>query len=287
MMGDLPIKIDTLVSDIYNLFLEPKDAIPDADVEDLGRAIAVCVRDRLSEHRDNPSLRLSNFGVPCDLSLWLKINHPEVIEPLKPETKMMFLIGDIVEHVLVFLAKQSGHEVTGQQGELEIGGIKGHRDCVIDGQLVDVKSASPFSFEKFSEHKLEGNDPFGYYLQLGGYLAASKDDPIVLDKSHASFLALNKVTGEITLDTHYYPGDPVLYEAIAHDIKEMVVGPRPPRSFSDQPHGKSGNRSLGTECRYCQVRASCWKDLRTFQYSNGPIYLTKVIKLPDVPEIFG
>lgn len=276
--------IETLVEDIYNLFKEPQ-GVSDADAEDFGQRVSDCVRDRLSEPRRDTSLRLSNFGVPCDRQLWLKINRPEAVEEIKPETKVMFLIGDIVELVLVFLAKQSGHRVEGQQDELEIGDIKGHRDCVIDGHLLDVKSASPYSFEKFRDHTLRGNDPFGYYLQLGGYLAASKDDPEVLDKDHASFLALNKVTGQIALDTYYYPGDSVLYEDLAVDISRMVHGPMPERAFADTAHGKSGNRSLGTECRYCQVKHSCFENLRVFQYSSGPAYFTKVVKEPDVPEI--
>ena len=31
-------------------------------------------------------------------------------------------------------------------------------------------------------------------------------------------------------------------------------------------------------------RKECWKGLRTFIYSSGPVYLTKVVNLPKVPE---
>ena len=39
----------------------------------------------------------------------------------------------------------------GEQGEVEIEGIKGHRDAIIDGAIGDVKSASAFSYKKFEE----------------------------------------------------------------------------------------------------------------------------------------
>jgi len=276
--------IDTLVQDIYNLFKEPQD-VSDAGAADLGSRLASCVSARLSEHRGSDRLRLSNFGVPCDRQLWLKINEPSCVEPLKPETLIMFLIGDVIELITLFLAKQAGHTVEGQQDELDLEGILGHRDAVIDGRLTDVKSASPFSFEKFEKHGLLGNDPFGYTAQLGGYLAASQDDPLVQDKTEGSFLVVNKVTGELCLDTYTYHPDFSPNRELARDAQEMLKGPMPERAFSDKDFGKSGNRCLGTECKYCSVKFRCFSGLREFEYSNGSVYLTKVVDLPKVPEV--
>lgn len=279
-----PLKeIDTLVEDIYNLFREPQDVSQD-DVVDLGSRIASCVSARLSEHRGPDRLRISNFGVPCDRQLWLKINEPREVEPLKPETLMMFLIGDIIELIVLFLAKQAGHDIQGQQDELNLEGVLGHRDAVIDGRLCDAKSASPFSFEKFEKHNLLGNDPFGYVSQLGGYLEASQDDPLVKDKTKASFLVINKVTGEICLDTYDYPSVNG-YRGLSFAAQEMISGEMPQRAFSDKEFGKSGNRCLGTECKYCSVKFRCFDGLREFDYSNGPVYLTVIKDLPKVPEV--
>ena len=42
-------------------------------------------------------------------------------------------------------------------------------DCKIDGEVVDVKSASAMSFKKFKNGTLYEDDPFGYIAQLAGY----------------------------------------------------------------------------------------------------------------------
>ena len=62
------------------------------------------------------------------------------------------MFGDILEELLLFLAKEAGHTVTGQQDTLSISGVNGHRDAIIDGRLVDVKSASSYSFRKFKNN---------------------------------------------------------------------------------------------------------------------------------------
>ncbi len=40
----------------------------------------------------------------------------------------------------------AGHEVTDEQKEVELEGLKGHIDCKINGRVVDIKTASGFSF---------------------------------------------------------------------------------------------------------------------------------------------
>ena len=49
--------------------------------------------------------------------------------------------------------------------------------------------------------------------------------------------------------------------------------------------GKSGNIKLATVASYNAFKYTCFPFLRTFLYSDGPRYLTKVVRLPDVPEI--
>ena len=61
-----------------------------------------------------------------------------------------FLFGDIVEEVVLFLARAAGHEVTDEQKEIEINGVRGHIDGRVDGLPVDVKSASSYSYRKLS-----------------------------------------------------------------------------------------------------------------------------------------
>ncbi len=186
--------------------------------------------------------------------------------------------------MLVFLAREAGHDVQDIQAEVSVDGIKGHLDATIDGVVVDAKSASSPSFRKFQEGDLK-DDPFGYKAQLAGY-AESKG----LD---GAFLAIDKQMGDMAL----YPiakeelqGFNVK-ERIAH-IREVIEQPEPPeRCYEAKPMGESGNMALSVGCSYCDHRFECWADanegkgLRTFIYSGKPMFLTKVVREPKVPEI--
>jgi hypothetical protein len=249
---------------------------------------------------------MSNLGTSCDRKLWYSIKHPELAEPLSGPVHFKFLYGDILERVVLGLAEIAGHTVEGEQDELIVEGVKGHRDAVIDGRLIDVKSATTHSFQKFSNHKLRTDDPFGYLTQIGTYLHASQNDPLVKDKDKASFVAVDKQLGHIAVDTYEFPsGLPAVGERDpgtgaehsleperASPVVELVLGKKqvlsrdtpPDRAFTDIPDGKSGNRKLGTECSYCPFKHACWPGLRTFNYSNGPTFLTKVEREPNVVE---
>jgi hypothetical protein len=200
------------------------------------------------------------------------------------------LYGDILEELVLFLAKVAGHNVSSSQQTVSVNGVKGHIDAIVDGRLVDVKSASPYSFNKFKSHGLEADDPFAYRTQLGSYLHASQDNPELVDKDVASFLAVDKTLGHMCLDTHAKTDTD--YPALVNQKREMLAQEFPPdRPFTGKPEGKSGNESLQTICSYCDHKFDCWKDvnngqgLRTFIYSTGPKHLTKVVKTPAVIEV--
>jgi hypothetical protein len=212
-------------------------------------------------------------------------NKSETLEKMGGKQNFKFLYGDCIELLLLFLAAEAGHTVERQQEGLEVDGVKGHIDAVIDGVLVDSKSASRFAFPKFIDGTFVFDDPFGYIPQLSAYAHAAKVDK-------AGFLVACKDTGDICyapLDNAYISGnDPEgriasLRNTIASDIP-------PPRCYDDQPEGKSGNRRLGVGCSYCPAKEECWKDanggkgLRKFYYSGGPKWLTVVKKEPKVDE---
>jgi hypothetical protein len=315
----LPTKsIETLVTDINAIFTTDIYTQLSTDLEhsDFGHRLANTIRSKLSD-RDNgrrydtpsyteasgirgglsttegklhtassanrTSLRLSSLGTPCERKLWYSTNTPDAGEALSASSKIKFLYGDILEELLLFLAEEAGHDVQGRQTELDISGVKGHRDCVIDGRLVDVKSASSYSFKKFKEHRLGDDDPFGYLSQLGSYLYASRDDELVKDKDVASFLVIDKTLGHICLDT--YPFDDRDWDRIVQNKRRMLSYPEPPaRHYSDIPDGKSGNRKLDIACSYCSFKDTCWPSLRTFMYSYGPSFFTHVAREPRVSE---
>lgn len=277
-------KINTLIEDIYGLF-DGTHKFSEESIEQFGKKLATHLSRRIEEQRGAPTLRLSSIGSP-DRKLWYSINTPELGEKLSPKTRFKFLIGDLLEELLLFLAEESGHDVSGAQDEVSINGVKGHRDAVIDGRIVDVKSASSYSFKKFKEHKLRDDDPFGYIDQLGSYLDASKGDPLVHDREKASFLAIDKTLGHLALDTYRY--GTVDYSAVVEAKKEMLKSPSPPeRCYEPVPDGKSGNEKLGVQCSYCAFKKACYPELRTFLYSTGPVYLTKVVRTPNVHELTG
>lgn len=257
--------------------------VSDEDAKAFGDSMASLMKSRLVRTPREPTLRMSSIGKPAR-QLWYEINKPEVAEPLHPNAYIKFLIGDIYEEVILFLAAQSGHRVEGQQDELDLFGIKGHRDAVIDGMTVDVKSASPFSFKKFEEGLTPDKDAFGYLQQISNYTEAGQDDPLVTIKDRSAFLAANKVTGDLHLDIHNKSKSPI--EDIIKYKKEVVLLPEPPeRCFEPEPMGKSGNMALGVNCSYCAFKRECHPGLRTFLYSYGPKFLTTVVEEPRVPEV--
>lgn len=276
--------ISTLVDDIYNLFLKEGGHKPSPEaLEKLGKDIAGVISNRMAPEPRKPTLRLSNLGKPCERQLYYDVNLPELGEPLTADAKIKFLFGDILELLLLFWAREAGHKVEGEQDELVVHGVVGHRDCIIDGRVVDCKSASSYSFKKFAANGLHGADPFGYLPQLGSYLTASLDDPRVTDKDKGSFLVIDKTLGKICLDT--YKLKPITEKYVERKRELVNAKKLPPRGYDDEPEGKSGNRKLGLNCSYCAFKSSCWPNLRTYAYSYGPVHLTTVVREPKVPQV--
>lgn len=277
-------KIETLVPDINKVLTDGADISHLMEGE--AKNLAEILKYRLSpETRTDlgPGLRMSNLGTKCLRKLWYNVNKPEKAEPLEGHTRLKFLYGDILEWLVLLLAKAAGHKVEGQQTTLKIGDIEGHRDAIIDGTLVDVKSASKYGFNKFKTNTVPENDSFGYMDQIGAYHYASKDE--VENKDEAAFLAVEKESGHLVLDT-YRMDTTRDWETEVRLKQEVVRGTDiPARGYSPVPHNKSGNMALPTECSYCPFKHECYPGLRTFLYANKPIYMTTVVKEPDVPEL--
>lgn len=266
--------ISTLIQDIQQR-LTSGEPFDEQTVTAFAHNLAKKLANRLSaEHTHN--LRISNLGTKCDRKLWLSIKAPEVAEPLSAATRLKFLFGDVLEELILFLARAAGHTVEKEQDEVNLNGVFGHIDGVIDGCLVDVKSASSYGYLKFKEHKLQQDDPFGYLTQIAGYAHG-------LGQSNGSFLAVDKSQGHITLDTYELPK--VDFNALVASKRQMLAGPMPKRGYRDEPEGASGNRKLGVACSYCAFKRHCWPNLRVFRYSRGPMFLTHVAKEPKVQEI--
>lgn len=280
------VEKNELVQDIYRVLSEGCE-VTDAEATEFGLEIAALIKARLEE-RLSPgrefTLRMSNIGKGAR-QLWYESRHGSE-EQLPPSTIFKFIYGDIIESLLLFLAAKSGHSVTNRQAEVVVKGIKGHIDGDIDGTTVDVKSASTYSFRKFADGTLIDNDPFGYVEQIAGYCKARGTD--------GAFLVADKQNGHITY-LHFSREDleaAINVEERIDYLKEMVGNENlPERCYDDEEEGKSGNRALAINCSYCSHKERCWADsngglgLRTFLYSSGPKFLTKVAREPNVREV--
>lgn len=275
--------LDTLVEDIYGLFDPDTDHnCNEENLDAFANNIKDLVRSRLKRYTPPSSpLRFSSLGKK-NRQLWYEA-HPEAgsKEALLPKTYLKFMYGDVIEQLLLLLVKEAGHTVEQEQATVVVDGVEGHIDAIIDGVVVDVKSASPYGFKKFEQNTVLQDDDFGYVEQLAGYsnvLAPGKD---------AAWLAMDKVGGDIavsilpeTVIRHYQPEERI------NELREVIQKDQPPeRCYEDVPDGASGNRKLVSGCSYCAHKFRCWPGLRAFAYSNGPRYLTHVAVLPKVPEI--
>lgn len=280
--------LDNLVPDIYEKLdaLSQGEALDISDdmIADFGERMKAAIVHWSQPHKQSKGLRMSNIGKPSR-QLWYESRRDlDAPSHMQPHTHIKFLYGHLLEEVLLLLVKLAGHEVTDEQKQVEVDGIKGHMDCKINGEVVDVKTASNYAFRKFSEGTLAVDDPFGYMAQLAGYEAAE-------GTSDGGFLAINKESGELALLRPGSLSKPNISTRIV-ELKEILTIDKPPsRCYTDIPEGKSGNMRIATGCNYCPFKNDCWSDsndgdgLRVFKYSNGLKYFTKVVAEPRVEEI--
>lgn len=280
--------LDTLIADIHGLF-EVDHTINEDNLKAFADNIAESVKNRLEAIQtwDNPTLRVSKLGTP-NRKMWYEMNRTQENEnsTIDAATCLKFMYGDIVEELLLLMIKEAGHKVEGEQGEIEIDGVVGHRDCKIDGITVDIKSASSYGFKKFKDGTLHQDDPFGYIAQISTYCKAD-------NSPYGAFLAMNKENGELTL-LNIDPIDMINPSHRIAELREVIEQDTPPeeKCYAPKPFGKTGNMTLATGCNYCPFKEMCWSGanggngLRKFRYSNGIKYLTEVVNEPRVEEVF-
>jgi hypothetical protein len=279
-------KLDTIVEDIYRV-VEGKGGWDATVTEFFSSSLSSIAEARFSQEQiPRDYLSLSGIGSPCDRRLWYKINQTESSEPLTAEALGTFFYGDLLEALILSLAKAAGHSVEGMQDRVEVFGIPGSRDAVIDGVTVDVKSASKYGFEKFRKHNLREDDPFGYISQLSSYVYAGKDDPLVKNKTEGAFLVVQKDRFKLCLDRYDFTEEIAKKEEEIERVKKLVAGSIPEDRIPPVPQSKtSENTVLSTTCGYCDFRKVCWPEARTFLYSTGPVFMVDVVNEPRVTEL--
>mgnify|MGYP001245016013 CR=1 FL=1 len=278
--------LSTLVEDIYktvsDLNLGEKD-IPEECLESLTIGIKKSILEWAKPKKKNGFfVRMSNIGRPAR-QLYYNKKSPRDVTP-DASTLIKFLYGHILEEVLIFLVKLSDHNVTDQQKKVIVNGVTGHLDCKINGEVIDIKTASSFAFRKFKNGTLREDDPFGYMSQLAGYEHAE-------GTNNGGFLVINKESGEITL---YQPEEldkPNIKTLINKILNIFKLDKLPSKCYSPIPAGTKGNMKLPRGCVYCPYKIECHSDtndgkgLRLFKYAKGIEYLTQVKQQPKVEEI--
>jgi len=191
----------------------------------------------------------------------------------------------MLEELVKLFVTMSGHDLTGEQKEVVVDSVSGHIDCIIDDEVVDIKTASGFAFSKFKNGTLRDDDPFGYLGQLAGYEESE-------GTSNGGLLVINKENGELCF---YQPEDldkPNIRSKIKN-IKKALKKNTPPADLCFKPvaDGTKGNEKIHKNCAWCPYKFECFEDsnngkgLRVFQYSKGYAFLTKVVAQPKVQEV--
>lgn len=278
-------KIETLVKDIHGLFVNAREPS-----EDLLYEFAERLKDKLRESfakrigSKGPKLRMSNIGLPSR-KLWYLMHHKDEAAKPDPELGLKFLVGDVMEELILFLAKEAGHEPYDEGKYVEVDGVRGKLDLKLDNIPVDVKTASGASFKKFASGEFlldDGgdSDPYGYKMQIAGYTEAE-------DAPSGAFLVFNKENAKLVVVKIDKEDQPDVHAKISQERENLERETPPERCFSDEPLGKSGNRVLGRICSWCEFKNKCWSDandgngLREHKYAYGTTYFTRVVREPN------
>jgi len=240
--------------------------ISDKLVEEFGEACKSALRKQFSEERRKEfKPRMSNIGRPlCQLQMEAQ-NVKGEGQPYN--VKMRNTFGDLIEALAVFVLKSAGVDIEDEQKNVKYkfngSSIEGRLDVKIDKKVWDIKSASPYSFEKkfgtaggFEE--VVKDDAFGYVSQ--GYLYSESEK-----LPFGGWIVINKSTGEWTVCKTPLVDDQYRVKAL-QDAKENLKALKNKvpfkRCFNDIEETyrtkKTGNRTLGMICGFCPYKLPCW-----------------------------
>ena len=179
--------IVTLVTDIYKAIGNVESPSTEGFSADIAKAYVKQLSPQVAKVREDKTLYFSEIGDVCARRMWYKYHTPSAGDDITPVVRVKFLYGDVLESLVLQLAKDAGHTVEKEQeGVVYVHSASGWRvrgriDAVIDGVVVDVKSVTKMSEKKFHDGLID--DPFGYYGQINGYAS-------VLGNTNAGFLTI-------------------------------------------------------------------------------------------------
>jgi len=235
-------------------------------VEEFGEACKNALLKQFTEDRRSKfEPRMSNIGRPlCQLQMEAKGIKGEG-QPYN--VKMRNTFGDLIEALALFIMKSAGVVVENEQKKVVYkfgeNKIEGRQDVEINKKIWDIKSASPYSFEKkFGEeggfNEVVKDDTFGYASQ--GFLYSEGQG-----KDFGGWIAINKSTGEWTVcetPTLHDEYKKVALDKAKENFKALQDGVPFKRNyeaveetFRSKP---TGNKVLGFACSFCPYKLPCW-----------------------------
>jgi len=273
--------IETLVKDVEDVLRRNDGLVADHLSENLVREVKPRVLANFAERDARPTLRLSQMGSRCPRSLWASVHSSSSQEAFTARAKLTFTYGHLIEALLISLAKVAGHEVTGEGDELHAYGIKGHRDCVIDGCVVDIKSTNSMGFKTFKSGDVSEDIFLRDYLdQLDGYLVGSAEDDLVRVKDKAYIWACDKQLGHTCLYEHHFRPDHIRAQ-IERNKSIVALDAPPPCECGTFTERSTGNVRLDVKASYNNFRYFCFPKLRTFIIKGKPVSYSVVKRWPE------
>ena len=227
-------------------------------VQEFGEACKNALLKQFEDERSTKfELRMSNVGRPlCQLQMEAKGIKGEG-QPYNVRMRNTF--GDLIEALATFVMKSAGVNIKNEQKKVtykfENESIEGRQDVEIDDKIWDIKSASPYSFDKkFGEAggftEVVRDDSFGYASQ--GFLYGESQN-----KKFGGWIAINKSTGEWTVCETPSSVEEHKKKAIdtAKENIKAIKSSKPfkrcyddvAETFRSKP---TGNRVLGFVCSY-------------------------------------
>ena len=254
--------INTVVPDVYEV-MKSKDYSGDLNTIAMqaGREVEEAIKNAFEPYENKNELRMSSIG-RCERAQWYAVKG-YTPEELEGSVYLTFLQGHILEAVLVALIKLAGHDVQDQQKKHTVEGINGSQDCTIDGELVDIKTASAWSFDnKFAEDGIK-DDAFGYIKQLSGY---GKTE----DRKDGYFLAFNKNKSTLKLCRQKLEEDIDTYIV---DLKDKMESDTPPMRLANATtfSKAEAKEKLCMTCAFCGFKEDCYGSLIAKPVPSGKI----------------
>ena len=284
--------MNNLIEDIYKTIEPLSDGqaldISEQQIEDFGEAMKDVMRSwaNPTKRDSNFSIRMSNVGKGTR-RLWFdnKYKNKQSESKPNPPTQIKLFYGHMLEELVKLFVTMSGHDLTGEQKEVVVDSVSGHIDCIIDDEVVDIKTASGFAFSKFKNGTLRDEEPFGSLGQLAGYEESE-------GTSNGGLLVINKEIGELCFNQPEDLDKPNIRSKIKN-INKALKKKTPPADLCFKPvaDGTKGNEKIHKNCAWCPYKFECFEDsnngkgLRVFQYSKGYAFLTKVVAQPKVQEV--